>query len=840
MKEKMRVRFVCVLMALCCLICCDVVTSARETGRESQKIKIGFPIQEGMTYKDQNGNYTGYTVDYLRELSQYMDWDYEFVEVEGDRETQLRTLHAMLESGEIDMLGAMCVEKGTENNIHAYTNYNYGMTYVTLAVPTSSQVWIENDFDAWNGIRIAACEGAEDLIPLVQKFADVNGFSHEIVPCKTPEEMREAVMQGTADAMIQTDLSMTEGFRSIARFAPTPYYFVLNKENTELLKDLNGAMYNMSQAYPYLQTELYNRYFTSVGKFYMSQANQDYIDGLDVLKVLFFDGNAPIQYVKDGQVRGVAATYFEELAEKTGLRYEAVVAKDYQDGVSLIRKGEIDLVAAIPADATLVGEDVFKLSRPYFKSHGVIVSSPDVKKIDYENLQILSANSEKAMDELRKAKGRSVFIDAYCVNHYLKKKVVYDELEIEWASSDAISYSVAVTSNVDGDLVKILNNYAGSLDEDAVQAMLYGNSNDDVSYRFDELFYIYKYHVAGALLLAAVLTYVGMTIKRNRRYRQVRMDNERFYQFSCLMNECLFDYEYKKDVMYVRNNHFFFNGRSTIENYSKVGQDYAFSDENERHIYLTVLGMLKNQVTQQDIEMRGVGTTRWYRILIRYVKDDARTYAVGRISDVDREIREKQQLEQIANTDPLTGLQNRSALEAYVRKFLQDGNTAGTMIFIDIDNFKLVNDRIGHSEGDRLLKRLAGCISRFFRDGDLKVRLGGDEFVIFIPNVMDAGLLQGKMDQLIRILKNDVFEKYREYGVSVSVGVASLSERTKTYEAIYRAADEAMYIAKYDGKDRCFISDGSFCDGGECTYCKETCKKRDYLTKKKEGQGHHE
>lgn len=90
-------------------------------------------------------------------------------------------------------------------------------------------------------------------------------------------------------------MAVMDGFRTIARFSPTPYYFALYKGNQSLLQPLNNAMYQMSRAYPYLQTELYDEYFYSRGLFVMSEQNRQYIQDLGTLKVAFCEGNAPLQ-----------------------------------------------------------------------------------------------------------------------------------------------------------------------------------------------------------------------------------------------------------------------------------------------------------------------------------------------------------------------------------------------------------------------------------------------------------------------------------------------------------------------------------------------------------------
>ncbi|WP_297200730.1 transporter substrate-binding domain-containing protein [uncultured Flavonifractor sp.] len=81
--------------------------AAQAASNGNTVVRVGFPIQHGISYLDENGDYSGYMVDYLEYLSLYTNWDYEFVTVEGDTNTQINTLMQMLMDGEIDMMGTM-------------------------------------------------------------------------------------------------------------------------------------------------------------------------------------------------------------------------------------------------------------------------------------------------------------------------------------------------------------------------------------------------------------------------------------------------------------------------------------------------------------------------------------------------------------------------------------------------------------------------------------------------------------------------------------------------------------------------------------------------------------
>ena len=177
-----------------------------------------------------------------------------------------------------------------------------------------------------------------------------------------------------------------------------------------------------------------------------------------------------------------------------------------------------------------------------------------------------------------------------------------------------------------------------------------------------------------------------------------------------------------------------------------------------------------------------------------------------------------------AERDKLTGLYNRRGMEKRVEIFLKQETPAGTFVLFDLDNFKRVNDSEGHPEGDRVLERFAACLRECFRKGDSLGRLGGDEFAALISGPVP----DERLEEIFRTVMSDVRERigiyYKEYGVSVSIGAVPIDGKVRTYKGLYKCADTALYIAKYLGKDRCYINKEKIsCMKKECIRCREDC-----------------
>lgn len=183
-----------------------------------------------------------------------------------------------------------------------------------------------------------------------------------------------------------------------------------------------------------------------------------------------------------------------------------------------------------------------------------------------------------------------------------------------------------------------------------------------------------------------------------------------------------------------------------------------------------------------------------------------------------------------AEYDRLTGLYNRNGFERRAAEFLRQDHPRGVLILLDLDNFKQINDCEGHPEGDRVLRRFAGCLSGTFRQGDVTGRIGGDEFVVLIPNSMQLGILEEKFVILLEEIRRALGEWYEKYRVSASIGAVLVDGTVRDYKKLYRCADTALYISKYLGKDCFYINEKMIdCMRRECIGCRTDCPRSSIL-----------
>lgn len=156
-----------------------------------------------------------------------------------------------------------------------------------------------------------------------------------------------------------------------------------------------------------------------------------------------------------------------------------------------------------------------------------------------------------------------------------------------------------------------------------------------------------------------------------------------------------------------------------------------------------------------------------------------------------------------ADTDLLTGLNNKLATERLIKEYMaQNPNTIAMMFVLDIDNFKKINDTIGHSFGDEVLRELGRQIGINFRVTDIIGRTGGDEFTIFLKNLKDDSNAIREAQKLVYFFKHFQVGDYVKYSATASIGAALFPADGADFDTLYKSADIALYKAKKRGKNQ--------------------------------------
>ena len=229
--------------------------------------------------------------------------------------------------------------------------------------------------------------------------------------------------------------------------------------------------------------------------------------------------------------------------------------------------------------------------------------------------------------------------------------------------------------------------------------------------------------------------------------------------------------------------------------------NYVHKDDQEDYLKL-VANIEKGIYEQYDIRYKQLdGTYRYFRYIYQniYNEKNELTHIVGKSLDVH----EQKILERRSKIDLLTGCYNKITAEHIIAEILVKQKKAPHALFIvDIDNFKGINDNLGHFAGDQALRDVSASLKKAFRGTDIIARIGGDEFIVFVENTSDIKTLEQKAQTIAKAFNKKYSDDNTDYYISGSIGIALYPQAGKNYVDLYKASDRALYQAKLLGKNQ--------------------------------------
>jgi two-component system cell cycle response regulator len=211
-------------------------------------------------------------------------------------------------------------------------------------------------------------------------------------------------------------------------------------------------------------------------------------------------------------------------------------------------------------------------------------------------------------------------------------------------------------------------------------------------------------------------------------------------------------------------------------------------------------GVFFLRTTDEDVPLNQQDVQFANQIITAAVSSLERAY------DLQKAVTGQEQLRHLASTDSLTGVLNRRALSEKIEQEMDRAARYAsllTLMMVDIDNFKQINDTYGHLAGDRILKQLATLLKRELRSPDTVARYGGEEFVVLLPETTTTESRNFAERVLKRVAGYDFGEPGRPVRVTISIGLAAYpNEKVTDGESLLRLADHNLYRAKSDGRNR--------------------------------------
>ena len=384
----------------------------------------------------------------------------------------------------------------------------------------------------------------------------------------------------------------------------------------------------------------------------------------------------------------------------------------------------------------------------------------------------------------------------------------------------------------DGHLLKkikidILNNRSGQIELNGTEGkklMIYSplDINDWYIISVVPKTYIYNQQRNINLLVYTLITIVSFIMAVFsflisiiiRKNTAIKKDNERLTIANNQAQTLIFEYDLNKKTIDFSGDTQFMLGTDKKHLYSDFVRAELFRrvHSDDKNIINHLENSIKDETNSFSAEFRYKTYSHdfiWVRMTGSTVKYGSQKKFIGSISNVNAQILHEQELKNLAERDKLSNLLNKTAMEHKIKKYISSeaGNKFCVLIIIDLDNFKSINDKLGHMTGDMAIIDTAKKISLIFSEKDYLSRFGGDEFCILMrfserfTKEEVYKILKEKGSSLCAILKEDYFNGDTTVQVTASIGMALYPDSGTSYEELFKTADEALYSVKQNGKD---------------------------------------
>lgn len=336
------------------------------------------------------------------------------------------------------------------------------------------------------------------------------------------------------------------------------------------------------------------------------------------------------------------------------------------------------------------------------------------------------------------------------------------------------------------------------------------------------------------LIVVMLLVFTIITIFLTRLIQQkakIEKDNSRYAITSENTQTLIFEFDYEKQVVEFTGNSQFVFGENikqvSLDNFDIISSRIH---ESERNLLADIRAFREQGGTNYTTELRFAnanGGYSWFKLSGTVIFDrDGKTPIkfIGNLVNVNSQVLHEQELKAQAETDLLSGLLNKIYMEKNISKFISENKQSafGAFFIIDLDNFKQVNDKLGHTYGDQAICDTANKLTLVFSEKDFIGRIGGDEFCVFLClksiNKNPLEVVENKASVLKEILAEDYTNGETSVHVTPSIGISLFPKHSSSYKELFTKADSALYHVKNNGKNNFIIYDDSMKGAGESVY----------------------
>lgn len=546
-KLKRTLSFFFVIALLLSFVTSTAFASNTEGTQERRIVKLAYPIQKYLTEVDEDGNYYGYSTDYVEKVAEFAGWEIEYITYPDlSLNDQITKAMEMVETGEADLLGSTLFFEGLQQKF-IYPEKNYGLVFTTLDALDSNTTINEATFMQQKPLRIAILKTAKMRNEELFAFVNNSGLECEYIYCETVDEQLAALENQSADVLLKVSLTWLPGLKEIASFAPRPFYFVSGHGNEELMAELDEAVDKINRTDPYFESRLQNKYFTNtLSDFALSKDESTYVTNQKEISVLVCPQHAPFSFVnKDGELCGIAISVLDEIGKAAGIQFRYHLQDEAKPLSEQIASGQYSVIIGPPKSNEFAKSNHLITSQEFLendltmfinksaadkpKSECVLAVNaefPDIGTGEYGEV-VYFEDIKQCMDAVNKGLADFGYANRYTVDFYNSQNV-YPSLNYLNLTGYGREMGFYFLQNTDNNLISIVNKYIRSMPVKDVQnylsmALSEGANNGIEKILRDNPFLVAAVSVVFFLLSVLVIVlfaYNRTNKKRNEKLQQ--------------------------------------------------------------------------------------------------------------------------------------------------------------------------------------------------------------------------------------------------------------------------------------------------------------------------------
>lgn len=523
--------------------------AAEEINTPKETIRVGFFAMEGYHMIDDNGDRSGYGYEFLKLLSRYTNWEYEYVGYDKSWQDMLY----MLEKGDIDLVTS-AQKTGNREAKFDFSSRAIGTSSTIFTVRAGNDHFVAGDYTTYNGARVGLLRGNSRNDAFVA-YAAARGFTYIPVYYDSSEAMTAALQDGTdIDAIVTSNLRFIKNEWILNQFAPSPFYVIVRKGDSRLLGEIDQALQQLDIYNQGWQSALFNKYyspdgattigFTATERRYLKELQDKQIR----FKVAMNPDNAPYSYIDDqGQPAGIIPEIFAEVANRAGISYDVLPAATYAEYNQFVHDGtaDIDMNACTDfaegdkrgLEITDSYLDLFvgQLTRTDFNGEIHSVALPEgIHLLHDGRTEILQgkiiqsfSSTQECVEAVINGQCDAAYLYSFTAQMYLRKEV-RNQLRFTLISKPVMGASIGVSSHCDYRLIAMLDKSVASMRGSVmVRQITMKYTNSMLHQEFSLERYLYAHPLIAVFLAVLMVLIIAAAIFYVQRIRAGRLDEQR-------------------------------------------------------------------------------------------------------------------------------------------------------------------------------------------------------------------------------------------------------------------------------------------------------------------------